>query len=134
VSLSQVARTESVLDARDNYKWLGQHQREIPSINWTAPPAVKSQHLDNIANKARNLAGKYAKLHGESFTGAASFLNRFAALLDAQRKSSPQPASDRLSEWQRVFVNQLRAMLQQFSPPPLDIGKVPAEMRGHFVA
>ena len=47
---------------------------------------------------------------------------------------SPEQIAQRLSAWQAVFVAELRRLLEQFTPGPLDLNKLPSELRSHYVS
>jgi predicted RND superfamily exporter protein len=114
-----VQNTDSILKACDNLAWLKEHEKELPSIQWTDPTKVTKQDLPRIAAAAKAV--------GEKFNGEAKAeLLRFA---DNVVKASP----DRLSAWQQGFIGQLREMLEQFHPKGLDESKLPHEMRSHFI-
>jgi uncharacterized protein len=141
-----VGRTESILQAYDNYDWLHQHAGELPQIKWTEPVAVQPDDLKSVADKARALADRYAAAASKARTqpagaanelaAAARELQTFAGRLSAIAKdgSTASGAARRLSEWQTAFVAELREMLGQFNPRPLDLDRVPRELRGHFVS
>lgn len=141
--LPSVAATESILEAEDNAAWLSQNAK-LPAIDWAEPMPVGADDLPRLANKARGLAGRFEETakrgpSGESATplGVASqSLRRFAERLDGALTddASRRAAAQRLSAWQRGFVNTLRDTLQQFAPDGVRIDDVPPELRGHFVA
>jgi predicted RND superfamily exporter protein len=125
-----VANTDSILLAYDNARWLREHTSELPKVNWTTPTNVEPTDLKSLADAAENLAKRY-----EGFD-AARTLRDFAALLNEAIKD-PRAASDtvqRLSAWQSAFLAQLREMLAQFQPQEVDLARLPAELRNHYVA
>jgi predicted RND superfamily exporter protein len=133
-----VAGTESILTAEDNLQWLREHRKELPKIDWSAPPPVEQGDLAPLSGKARALADKLAQpVPGVAAEGmkdraaAAASLRAFAAKLDG---ANPQQAAERLSAWQKAFVAELQGAIGQFAPGPLDLAKLPAEIRGHLVA
>ncbi|MGA2231385.1 MAG: MMPL family transporter [Tepidisphaeraceae bacterium] len=119
-----VAGVSSLVDAQDNAAWLADHQKELPKINWTLPAAMTASDIAAINQSALALASQY---EAAKFPDTADALRQFSASL------SPA-AQGPLSEWQEKFVAQLQSLLAQFSPPPLDVSKLPAELRNHYVS
>jgi hypothetical protein len=120
----RVAGVSSLVDAQDNAAWLAEHQSEMPKINWTQPPALTASDIAAINQSALALASQY---DAAKFPEAADALRQVSASLS--------PAAQKpLSDWQEQFVAQLKALLGQFSPPPLDNSKLPAELRDHYVS
>jgi predicted RND superfamily exporter protein len=124
-----VGGTESILDAHDNYDWLKAHQRELPAIAWSEPNDVAPVDLKNIAQKARGLADRLDA--GAPNSEAAADLRRFE---DALVSGDPEKTATRLSAWQAAFIGELRGLVQQMTPPPLDEAKIPYELRSHLVS
>jgi predicted RND superfamily exporter protein len=86
---------------------------------------------------ARNLAKRYSGAAGEALGEFAPRLEEIAANRGSGGASpslSPDQAARLLSDWQKGFVRLLREQLGQFDPQPLDVSKLPDEMRGHYVA
>ena len=48
--------------------------------------------------------------------------------------ADPAAVANRLSAWQVAFVAELQSLLSQLLPPPLDLSKVPAQLRSHYVS
>jgi hypothetical protein len=119
-----VARTESILQAYDNYAWLKSHEAELPQIAWTEPDAIRPGDLTQISNKARALASVF-----DAYPDAHDELTRFG---DELSKSSGELAA-RLLEWQHGFIDQLRRAIVPFHPKPLDIDQLPPELKSHYV-
>src|SRR5207247_6919624 len=111
-----VVRTESILTAYDNLAWLREHENELPSIAWSDPAPVEPGHLPRIASKAEALAVKLVA-HGE----VSHALTGFAKLLRGTSGAIAQRFASRLSEWERVFVEQLKGALAPFHPGDLDL-------------
>jgi predicted RND superfamily exporter protein len=134
--LPTVASTESILSAYDNYDWLKQHEREMPSVKWADPQPIAADDIPRLATKARALADRYRNAAAGSTTQPAVFdetakaIDAFATTL-ASGDHAAQAA--RLTEWQRVFIGHLKDMLAPFHPPPLEIDKLPATLREHLV-
>jgi predicted RND superfamily exporter protein len=139
--LPVVKRTESVLNAFDNYQWLQQHQAEIPKINWKPPAPVDTIELGTIADKSAKLADHIERDFSpttapsrQEKSQTITHLRAFQKLLKSAPKEKRKDLAQRLSTWQEVFVDQLKNMLKQFSPAPLDIAQVPEEIRSHLVS
>jgi hypothetical protein len=130
--LSTVNSTYSVLNAQDNLQWLKQRQDQMPTIQWSPPMPLKAADLPTLAADVRNLARGFESLNDAAGVQAARSLGDFAAALD--HVSSAPAAAARLSQWQDVFVAELRDLLGQFSPSPLDMSAVPVELRGHLLS
>jgi hypothetical protein len=64
-----VARTESVLDAWDNYAALKHDLPPPPAIDWVTPPAVPPDAVARLADRARNLAAIYRGTGDQIGTG-----------------------------------------------------------------
>jgi hypothetical protein len=120
-----VERTESVLRAYDNYDWLKSRRGDLPGINWSEPPELGPRELQNLARLARTLAQALGKA-----PDAAGALKAFESRLAGARGNDAQL----LSQWQKGFLEQVRGLMGQFDPDPPDPGKLPKEMRGHFLA
>jgi predicted RND superfamily exporter protein len=132
--LPTVTSTESILTAYDNYDWLKQHERELPTIRWTSPEEIKTADLSRLASKARALASRLKTVAKGStqpaaFSAAAVQLETFAAKL----MQNPANAAGRLSAWQNIFVDHLKAVLAPFHPAPLDISKIPSTLKDHLI-
>jgi hypothetical protein len=120
-----VARTDSVLDAEDNYAWLMQRQDQLPKIAFTPPPDLTAADVKSIGNFARILS---AKMDAEHFPQAAESLKRFADV------AANPAAAETLSKWQLSFMQQLQGLMARFSPPPLQVQALPAELRDHLIS
>jgi predicted RND superfamily exporter protein len=127
-----VARTESVLDAWDNYQVLTTGVAPLPAVEWAEPAAVGPGAVPRLAVSARNLARVYAAgSGGPNAPETAVAMTRLAdALEDAADRRA---AAARLSAWQAGFLGELREMMAAFRPPPPDFSKAPAALRDHLV-
>ncbi len=139
--LPVVKKTESVLNALDNHDWLQQHKAEVPRINWKAPAPVDTIELGTLADKSAKLANHIDRNFHPTTAPArqvkaqtVNHLRAFEKLLSDAPTDKQRDLAKRLSEWQSVFIDQLKTMLQQFSPAPLDISKVPDEIKSHLVS
>ncbi|HEX2972949.1 MAG TPA: MMPL family transporter, partial [Tepidisphaeraceae bacterium] len=129
---STVASTESILDAYDNYAWLQQDPNKLPSIAWSSPMPIGVDDLPRLERKVRQLADRYQAAAADP--SVVSLLREYARLLADPLIPARQQLAHRLSAWQEGFVQQLQQLLNQISPPPLDIRKVPAGLRDHLVS
>ena len=137
--LPTVDRSDSILKAYDNAEWLAANPR-LPSINWTEPEVLEPDDVLKLRERAESLAKTFAGAIPEKPAGdrpalqnAANLLAAFATGLSVP-KDQRRALAQRMSEWQRGFVEQLRAMLRQFNPGPPRVGELPRELRGHYVA
>jgi predicted RND superfamily exporter protein len=125
-----VERTDSILLAYDNLDWLRQHEAEIPEIDWTEPAPIDANDLSRLAGKVKSLSE-----HFKSFESASRPLAAFADQLNAAAKSPSATAiAKRLSDWQVAFITQLQQAIAPFHPGPLEIDKLPAELKSHYVS
>jgi uncharacterized protein len=139
--LPSVAGTDSILNAQDNYQWLKEHEKQVPKVDWSQPPEVRVEDLGAIATRARALAdaidnsakGQATLMpasQAKTYQKTTSDLRTFA---DRLTSNPSQDTAQRLSQWQDVLVQELQNLLSQFTPQPLDLAKVPVELRGHLV-
>ncbi|MGD0137520.1 MAG: MMPL family transporter [Tepidisphaeraceae bacterium] len=128
--LPVVASTDSLLNAQDNAAWLRQHAAEVPSIDWTAPTPVQATDLSAISQKSRDLARVFER----SNSGAARTLGQFADDLDHLSGDGAKLAAAQLSDWQRIFVAEVRELIDGFQPGSPDLAAVPRQMRNHYVS
>jgi uncharacterized protein len=120
-----VASTDSILEAQDNYAWLQAHQSELPTIDWADPAPIQATDLPGITSAANLLALQLDNAH---FPDAAQSMRQFAA------NAHGAAVGLVLSQWQTDFVTQLKGLRSQFSPPPLDINRLPDELRNHLIS
>src|SRR5205085_9504294 len=99
---------------------------ELPRLNWAGPAPVTAADLPKIAGKARALASKYPG-------AAATALSSFVSKLEMAHGPAGDALARRLTQWQEVFVEQVRSALEQFHPSDLDISKLPPELKSHYV-
>jgi predicted RND superfamily exporter protein len=116
-----VRDTESLLAAYDNLEWLRSKQNDLPQIAWVAPAAVSADDVARLAGKVRALG---------THLGESAAIESLAGALD---EHSAEASAVRLSDWQRAFVEQLHGMTAQFQPEALDPGRLPPQLRNHFV-
>jgi predicted RND superfamily exporter protein len=128
-----VDHTDSFLDADDNRAYLIRFGATVPglgSIHWVAPPDATPADLATIATKARALADKFAAQSGPDFALAAKSLTQLAAAVE--HPSDPDAVARRLSTWQSIFVNELKSIVGQLTPPPPDITSAPPVLQSHY--
>jgi hypothetical protein len=128
--LSTVESTDSILSACDNDAWL--HQQQLAEIGPTDYDKITPADLPGIAGTATALATAI----DASNTSQPSFQNASASLRElanAISQSNPVAAAQRLSAWQETFIKQLKFLLAQFRPPPLDLAALPASLRSHLI-
>jgi predicted RND superfamily exporter protein len=137
--LPTVQSTESILIAYDNAAWLAANAK-IPEIQWAEPAALKAGDVSRIADKARALGKKYTDAipgapaaDRPALQNAANALGAFALRADVPDDERAGVA-ERLNEWQRGFIEQLKGTLRQFNPGPPRVSELPPELRRHFVA
>jgi predicted RND superfamily exporter protein len=123
-----VERTESVLDAWDNYEWLKGHS--LPEIDWVTPREVTDADVGRIVAKGSGL-GVRGSGKTREVQAAVEALGEFARVA---RGMGAGEVAKRLSAWQVGFVGELKGMMEQFRPGPPDLSKVPATLRGHLVS
>jgi predicted RND superfamily exporter protein len=127
-----VAGTESILNAYDNYDWFKEHHHELQPIRWAEPTAVKAADLSKIGEKAAILSAHLPPTTQTSTTQPMNALRKFANTLTITPE--PDDVAKRLTAWQTAFVQQLRELVAQMDPPPVDVSKIPKELRSHFVS
>jgi hypothetical protein len=123
-----VASTDSVLNALDNQAFLDEPANRLPAIAWATPAPVEPGQLGAIADKCLALADHFKPLPDSA--AVVDSLKTVAGLL-AGTENKPVLAA-RLTAWQLAFIEQLKAVLASLAPPPLDVSKLPAELRGHY--
>jgi predicted RND superfamily exporter protein len=123
-----IASTDSVLNALDNQAYLDKPANRFPAIDWVAPAAVQPGQLGSIADKCLALANHFKPLPASG--EVVDSLKTVAGLL-AGTENKPVLAA-RLTAWQLSFIDQLKGLMQSLQPPPLDMSKIPPELRSHF--
>jgi predicted RND superfamily exporter protein len=128
-----VASTDSILNADDDYAMLRAAAGDL-KVQWTAPDPVRAEDLPQIAERAAALAGtiEAGKTEQADRLAAAKSLRDFAERV--RSPGDPAAAAARLSAWQVAFVAELQTLLSQLQPPPLDLAKVPPQLRSHYVS
>ena len=129
---NSVASTDSVLDAYDNYATLKAAGQTF-NIQWAPPDPVRPEDLPQIAQRALSLAGRIDASNIDGHQAAAASLRTFAATLTGPGRSADAIAAS-LSAWQTAFVGELRELLAEFNPAPLNLAAVPPQLRGHYVS
>jgi hypothetical protein len=126
-----VAYTDSVLKAIDNQTFLNRPENTLPAVNWVMPPAVPQGEVVSIGTRCGALADHYAPLPAAA--SLVQSLRSVAATLEDVKADHASQAI-RLTEWQAGFVNLVRDSLAKLHPQPLDVMKLPPEMRGHYIS
>jgi hopanoid biosynthesis associated RND transporter like protein HpnN len=127
-----VERTESVLNAWDNYEALTGQIAPLPKIEWAAPTPLGPGDVARLADRADALARAWENAGASrEAAGAVAAMQAFAA---EARRAAPDRAATSLSAWQVRFVEELKGMLATFDPPPPDLAKVPEALRDHLVS
>jgi hypothetical protein len=127
-----VLSTESLLDARDNQRWLHQQAATLPKIDWVMPSPVTSAQLGGVADAARAMA---KKLTAQKLAGDASKnLDAVADMIGHATASRREQMATQLTAWQKAFVQRLQQTWSQYDPPPLDPTALPPELRKHFIS
>lgn len=122
------ASTDSILNAYDNEAFCQDPKNALPAIAWTEPPTIEPANLTTIAGRAGTLADH---IGAKDPTGAA--LRQFSDLLaHTAGPDARKQIAQRLTEWQSDFIEQLRLLLGQFHPLPLDLSRVPAGLLSHY--
>jgi predicted RND superfamily exporter protein len=125
-----VASTDSVLNALDNQALLNEPANRLPTIQWATPQSVEPGQLGGIADKCLALARHFKPIEGSG--PVVDSLQTVAGLL-AGTENKPVLAA-RLTAWQLAFIEQLKGVMASLSPPPLDVAKLPEELRSHYVS
>jgi len=133
-----VDSTESILTAYENYDWLKARESQLPAIDWSPPDPVTPADLPRIAGAARALADHFDRPTTSPSTTTTSAIDLARSLRQfADRLTSapnPDQLASALSNWQTAFVAELHRLMAQLHPGPLDISKLPRELRSHLVA
>jgi predicted RND superfamily exporter protein len=128
--LPVVAGTDSILSAQDNAQWLKAHANQLPKIDWAVPTPVEPSDFGSISQKSRSLAKVFQKVDANS----ARILLQFAADLDRLTGDTATAAAHQLSNWQTIFVGEVRELIGQFRPGDLDLSTVPQQLKAHYVS
>jgi hypothetical protein len=138
--LPTVAGTESILTAMENDQWLRAHASNGPRVEWVAPAPVEPSDLASIAGKARGLANHFQVQAGSATqpampenAEAAQSLRAFADQIAIANADSVRIARS-LSQWQVLFVEELKQILSMLNPPPLEVQNIPPSLRTHLVS
>jgi uncharacterized protein len=124
-----VASTDSILNARDNADWLRKHAADVPKVDWADPTPVTKADLAAISAKARSLARTF-----KANLDSVAALQKFADDLDRLAGPRADAAAVQLSDWQRIFVAEVRGLLDQFSPGSPDLSAMPRQLRSHYLS
>jgi hypothetical protein len=128
--LPVVASTDGILSAQDNAVWLRQHAAQGPSIEWTNPTPIGAADFQAISGKSRSLAAILQPVNA----GDARVLRQFADDLAQLSGDRAAEAAGQLSNWQRIFVAEVRQLIDGFQPGLPDLAAVPRQLRDHYVS
>jgi len=137
---SVVTSTSSFLDAIENQKLLAQSGVALREVKWQTPPDITVNGLKAIGQVAQSLSLDYssvatAKTPGhDQFSAAAGSLARFSAAISRASPQDQLTYAQRLSEWQRRFVDELKQTAEVLSPGPFDMNALPPEVKNHYVS
>lgn len=123
-----VYTTDSILNAYDNAAWLKAHADQVPQIQWAAPEPLKSADLPRLSGVLATLVQRY-RAAGQP--DAAASVDAFRQILLTPRRDDDALLA-RLNLWQQALIPHLQAMAAQFSPPPLDLSKLPSQLKNHY--
>jgi len=130
-----VGRTESVLDAWDNYEAL--KKSPLPEVAWAEPGAMAAEDVGRIVERAEGLAEAWEKGSGFRVQGsggeAADAVAALRGFVVEVRKVDAAEAAKRLSAWEVGFIGDLKEMLAAFRPGPPDLATAPAALREHLI-
>ncbi|MGN6367877.1 MAG: MMPL family transporter [Phycisphaerae bacterium] len=128
---STILRTDSILEAIDKQRWMAEHNADLKEIHWSAPAPPDASDLPAIARAAQGVVEAW-KRKGADVTNLQAAVGPLVAALD--EKAGAEAKASRVGAWQRAFVNELHETVAGFIPPPLNLEKLPAEVRDHFVS
>ncbi|HUO06788.1 MAG TPA: MMPL family transporter [Phycisphaerae bacterium] len=130
---TSIARTDSILEAIDKQKWLAAHNSDVAAIQWTEPRASSAVDLRGIADAAEGLAKKWGTR--KDLGDDADLQEQVGQLVDLLRNAGREaPNVARLWGWEKMFLRELREDAEIFVPGPLDLQKLPSEVRDHYVS
>ena len=128
-----VGRTDSLLDREDNAAFLADHAAKLPKVKWAEPQPLTEDHIAALARILGDLAARYDKLPAPNDEDAHAAAATTRALAARLAQLPPKDAAALITAWQPQFVNTLKEALALFAPPPLDLAKIPSEVRDHYV-
>lgn len=123
---STVARTESILDAYDNRRWLIEHQDQVPRIQWAVPVPLQPGDLTRLAGRVERVKENLRGLP------ASTALEELLILLKADSEPSRRQIADRISRWQSALVETMKELAGQFSPTLPDVDRLPPQLKNHL--
>lgn len=136
-----IRSTSSLLDAQDKQRFLAQHAAAIAAVQWQAPHEIAAGQIAEIATAADALATHFSDSPSlaKSAAGRAAVRNlrTFSSLI--RQGTTHEPATQkqiarRLSDWQLRFMDELHSLARTLSPGPLNIARLPASIRSHYVS
>ncbi len=138
---SPILSTSSLLDAGPKYQYLAAHNKVLRNIKWSNPSRITPKNLPAIAVAADTLANIWSRQAAHaatsakvSATRAVAALRQFAALITTANGGRQNDFARRLSLWQQGFTGELEKLAAMLTPGPLNISRVPRQIRGHFLS
>ena len=128
---STILRTDSILDAMDKQQWMGKNNAELKTIQWSDPAAPTTGELADIARAAQGVVDTWSRKGADVNTLRQQIDPLVATLKD---KADAAVKAARIGAWQKAFIDELRGMVAAFVPPPLNLQKLPPELRDHYVS
>jgi|GEM_PF-702462 len=136
-----IRSASSILNAIDTQAWLAKNNVAVAAIKWKEPGEVTAKDLADIARAADAMVANWASemSHRQTQTGTdrgMEELREQVKLLTEKLRAveGREEVRSRLEQWQRAFYRELREKAGMFTPGPLDLERVPAEVRDHFVS
>jgi hypothetical protein len=92
---------------------------------------VKTDDLKRIADAAEGMAAGWEKT-----TGAAQVapVREAVNALESRLRIGGEDVRSRVQEWEKAFWEECRANAADFTPGPLDVMRLPPEVRDHYVS
>ena len=136
-----IRATSSLLDAQAKQRFLAQHTTAIAAVHWQTPRKIAPGGLVEIATAADVLAAHFSDSPALAKTAAGQAairnLHAFSRLIHWGMTHGPVAQKQtvrRLADWQLKFMAELHALAAMLSPGPLNIARLPASIRSHYVS
>lgn len=133
-------RTKSLIDAENKQAYLWKRSAAIRAIKWRMPSpagvgALKSLAIAADAVSKSNRAARDRLVRpgtaGAGSPGAMTILAR--TIHHGLAGPHPKAVVRRYNAWQAALFRRLRSAAAMLSPPPLDVGRLPAVLRDHYL-
>ena len=128
---SMILRTDSILEAMDKQRWMDKNNAVLKTIEWSDPAPPTAGGLSDIARSAQGVMEAWKK-KGADVSALRQQIDPLVVTL--QEKSDAAVRVARIGAWQKAFIDELHDMVDGFVPPPLDLQKLPPELRNHYVS